>query len=400
MPTPDPPARASDDSRTRYIRPLLLAAVAAFFVYHGWSPASPLQLALGGVFAILAALAVTGRLFVPRHQTLAINIGISLAFLDQVFSGLEWEAMGQALARADYWLLGPAFAIVVVTLFLRTWRWQWLLRSVGKVPFAAAFRATCLGIGANMVLPARAGEFLRVFALGRATGYAKTAIFATLVIERILDGLTILLLLAGVMLLGVHSDQLHYLGIVGGAFYLAALVALLVFFYRQAWLVAIVRHLLPANWAERAIQLLDAFGDGLHVLRNGRQLLVVSAQSVVIWVAIALSFYPVMLAFEYGAPVPLFAPFLLTPLLALGLTLPGAPGGIGIMQYMAVLALQLSMATTGAVLAGDFAEQAAAFSVLMHLSQAVPEIAFGLWAFLSAGLSWREVGAREVRSVT
>jgi hypothetical protein len=348
----------------------------------------------------LTILALSGRLFGPHHQTLAVNIGISLAFLDQVFADLQWVAMAQALARANYWLLAPAFAVVVFTLFLRAWRWQWLLRSVGPIPFGATLRAACLGIGANMVLPARAGEFLRVYALGRATGHSKTAIFATLVIERILDGLTILLLLVGVVVLGVHGEQIRYLGMVGGAFYLAALVGLLVFFYRQTWIVAIMRRLLPAAWAEPATRLIDAFAEGLHVLRNGRQLLIVGAQSLLTWIAIALSFYPVMLAFEYGAPVPLFAPFLLTPLLALGLTVPGAPGGIGIMQYMAVLALQLSMAATGAVPAADFPEQAAAFSVLMHLSQAVPEIGFGVWAFVSTGLSWRDVGSREVRAVT
>jgi uncharacterized protein (TIRG00374 family) len=378
----------------------LLLLIGAFFAYHGWNLSSWPQVGASCVFLVLSALAVSGRIFSTRYQTLTINIGISLAFLDQVFAEIAWDAMGQALARANYWLLGPAFVIVVVTLFLRAWRWQWLLRSVGQVPFSHAFRAACLGIGANMVLPARAGEFLRVYALGRTTGHSKTAILATLVIERILDGFTILLLLVGVMLLGARGEQLHYLGMAGGAFYLAALGGLLVFFYRQAWIVAIARRLLPESWAGPATRLLDAFADGLHVLRNGRQLLIVSGQSLLTWVAISVSFYPVMLAFEYGAPVPLFAPFLLTPLLALGLTVPGAPGGIGIMQYMAVLALQLSIGATGAVPASDFAEQAAAFSVLMHLSQAIPEIGFGLWAFATTGLSWREVGSREVGAVT
>ena len=379
---------------------MLLLAIGAFFVYRGWSLGGWLQPAVGGIFLLFGVLAAAGRVLGARHQSLAANIGISLAFLDLVFARIEWDAMGQALAQANYWMLLPSCAIVVVTLVLRAWRWQWLLRSVGRVPFGPVFRAACLGIGANMVLPARAGEFLRAYTLGRATGYSKTAIFATLVIERILDGLTILLMLVAVMLLGVRGEELRYLGLVGGAFYLVALIGLLVFFYRQAWLTTIVSRLLPPAWSTPVLKLMVAFADGLHVLRDGRQLVVVVGQSLLAWFVIGLSFYPVLLAFEYGAPIPLFAPFLLTPLLALGLTVPGAPGGVGIMQYMAVLALQLSFAATGAAPASDFAEQAAAFSLLMHLSQAVPEIGFGAWAFFAEGLSWQEVGDRESRAVT
>ncbi len=148
------------------------------------------------------------------------------------------------------------------------------------------------------------------------------------------------------------------------------------------------------------LPLLRAFGDGLHMLRDMRQLLVVGVQSLLIWLVISWSFYPVMLAFDFGAPVPLFTPLLLTALVALGLTVPSAPGGIGIMQYMAVLSLQLSFAAAAITPAHDFAEQAAAFSLLMHLSQALPEVGFGAWAFVAKGLRWQEIGQRERGVVT
>jgi uncharacterized protein (TIRG00374 family) len=325
---------------------------------------------------------------------LILNVGISLVFLDLVFGQIEWDLMLGALVKANYWMLLPAFALVILSLFLRTWRWQWLLRRIGRVPFGPAFRAANIGIGANMVLPARAGEFLRAYVLGRATGHSKVAIFATLVVERIFDGLTILLSLVGVVLLvGVQSPLLKRIGVVGGLFYLGALAGVSLFYFRQTWFVSIVERLLPESWASRVLNLLHAFADGLHVLRDSRQLLTVSLQSLLIWFVLGWSFYPVMLAFDFGAPVPLFTPFLLLPLLALGLTIPGAPGGVGIMQYMGVLALRLSFTAIGAKLAPDFAEQAAAFSLLMHFSQAAPEIALGAWAFLTEGLTWGEVEA-------
>jgi len=127
-------------------------------------------------------------------------------------------------------------------------------------------------------------------------------------------------------------------------------------------LTRLVERLLPAAWAARLLGLLRAFTGGLHVLRDRRQLAVVSLQSLLVWFAIIWSFYPIILAFDFGASAPLFTPFLLTPLLALGLTIPGAPGGVGPMQAMATLALNLSFAAVGAHPAPDFAEQVAAFS--------------------------------------
>ncbi len=98
-----------------------------------------------------------------------------------------------------------------------------------------------------MVLPARAGEFLRTYVLGRRTGHSKTAIFATLVMERILDGLSILFILVMVMMLGVRSQEVHAIGAAGGAFYLIMLGILLLFYYCQAGVMWLVQRVLPED---------------------------------------------------------------------------------------------------------------------------------------------------------
>ena len=378
-------------------RLVISLAIGGFFAYRWWTLGGWFHAAAALVYVLTAAVGVlrlpNGKpLISVRHQTLVLNVGVSLVFLDLVFAQVEWELLLEALAQANYWMLLPSSALVILSLILRTWRWQWLLRALGRVPFRPAFRATNIGIGANMVLPARAGEFLRAYVIGRSTGVSKAGAFATLVVERIFDGLTILLSLVGVVLLvGVQSPVLKRLGMVGGLFYLGALAGVSVFYFRQKWFTAIVERLLPASWATRVSNLLQAFANGLAVLRDGKQLLVVSLQSLLTWFVIALSFYPVLLAFDFGASVPLFTPFILMPLMALGLTIPGAPGGVGILQYMIVLAVQLSFTAVDAELAPDFAEQAAAFSLLLHFSQAAPEIILGAWAFLVEGLSWGDV---------
>jgi uncharacterized protein (TIRG00374 family) len=374
-------------------RLIIVLMIGAFFAFRWWALGGRFH-AIASVTYILASLAGLLKLTLtsPKHQTLILNVGISLVFLDLVFAQIEWSVLLDALAAVNYAMLLPSFALVVVSLVLRTWRWQWLLRAVGRVPFGPAFRATNIGVGANMVLPARAGEFLRAYVIGRSTGISKAAAFATLVVERIFDGFTILLsLVAVVLVVGVRSSELKRIGFVGGVFYIGVLVAVSVFYFRQTWFNGIVERLTPERWAPRASALLQAFANGLAVLRDRRQLLVISLQSLIIWSVIALSFYPVLLAFDLGSQVPLFTPFLMLPLIALGLTIPGAPGDVGILQLMTVLALQLSLTAVGAEQPYAFAEQAAAFSLVLHFSQAAPEIVLGAWAFMTEGLTWNEV---------
>ena len=113
--------------------------------------------------------------------------------------------------------------------------------------------------------------------------------------------------------------------------------------------------------------------------------------SLATWVAIVFSIWPVMLAFDFGAPVPYFAPFFLLSTLALGLTIPAAPGGIGIFQYVTLVTLQIAFSVSLANLAPNFDEVTVAFSLVLHFSQAAPEVLTGLYCFLQENVGLHEV---------
>jgi uncharacterized membrane protein YbhN (UPF0104 family) len=139
------------------------------------------------------------------------------------------------------------------------------------------------------------------------------------------------------------------------------------------------------------VGILDAFLEGIQVMRNGRQLFMVVLLSLATWAGFALSFWPIMLALDFGAPVPYYAPFLVIAFGALGLTIPGAPAGIGIFQYVTVLALRIVFTLSGAELAANFDEVAAVFSLALHFSQVTPEVLIGLYCFLRENVSLHEV---------
>ncbi len=135
-------------------------------------------------------------------------------------------------ARMDLVLL--AVALTALTYILRAVRWQYLLSPIGRVGLANALRMTVIGFAASAVLPARAGEVLRPWLLARKEGLSATAAFATIILERVLDTVMVLLLFGLFLLLAepdfARGDPLAFsrLKIGGGLAALASVVALAV----------------------------------------------------------------------------------------------------------------------------------------------------------------------------
>jgi len=377
--------------RTRYLRLGLFILFAAFFAYRYFILSQVIYLVFVALWIAVIALSLA-KLISTRWQGLAANIGISLIFLDLVFYKLDIGTMLDALEQANYYMFIPSLVILAIALVIRTWRWHWLLYQTKKARFYSLFSSLMIGTAANMVLPARAGEFIRAYFLGRREKISKTTAFATIVVERIFDGLTILLfLLLVVILTGAKNDEIKYMGYLGAAFYLGVVVGLLLLYFRRDFLVRLIKALLPQPLAAKITAILDAFLEGMQVMRNGRQLFMVVLLSLATWVGFALSFWPVMLAFDFGAPVPYYAVLLVIAFDALGLTIPGAPAGIGIFQYVTVLALRIAFTLSGAELAANFDEVAAVFSLALHFSQVAPEVLVGLYCFLRENVSLHEV---------
>ncbi len=377
-------------NRANLGRGLFILAVAGFFVYR--------YIQLGGIvyaffialFGVMGLLSLINRLS-PRWQNVGVNLGLSLFFLDLVFAEIDWAEFGRALATANYWWLVPSTIFVMLHLYFRTLRWQWLLKPMGEVSFWPAFRALTIGIMGNTVLPARAGEFLRAYVLGRSTGLAKTGVFATIVVERIFDGLTVLLVLVGVVILGVRNEDLQQAGMLGAVIYVGAIVALFVFMAKRHWADAIINKLLPQKLADFSLGILDGFTSGLAILKNPQYLGMAIFWNILTWVMIPISFWFALKAFDYGVPIPWTAPVLMLPAVALALTVPGAPGGIGLFQFAAKLTMDTTFA--GLAVADNFDEAVAAATVVLHLSQFLPEVIAGAISFVIEGLSTSDLKA-------
>src|SRR3954468_24413348 len=161
---------------------------------------------------------------------LVLTVGLLAYFLRGVNLGEVWEKTREADAR----LLLLGVGVTMMTYALRAFRWQYLLAPIGPTRFTTAFQTTVIGFAASFLLPARAGEVLRPYLLARRERLPATACFATIIVERLLDLVTVLLLFGVFVALvdpaSIAGDPALYArvkagGLVAGSASLAGLVA-------------------------------------------------------------------------------------------------------------------------------------------------------------------------------
>lgn len=239
-------------------------------------------------------------------------------------------------ARADFLLL--ALAVTVGQFLIRAERWQYLLSPLGHTRFSTVFRTTVIGFGASAVLPARAGEVIRPYLLARREGLSATAAFATIIVERVLDLVAVLVLFAAFLIAfdpGLEArnsgffQTIRYGGLIMTPI---ALVALVVMFFMaghpdrlHAWLLKAER-VLPRRAATLIAKLAQTFAEGFACVRSPGRLVAAMAWSIVLWIAIAAGIWSASVAF--GIDMSFTGAWLMLPPLVVGVAVP-TPGGVG-----------------------------------------------------------------------
>jgi uncharacterized protein (TIRG00374 family) len=288
-------------------------------------------------------------------------------------------------ARGDYLALG--FGFVTMPYWMRALRWQYLLAPVGGTSFRAAFRTTVIGFAALALLPARVGDVLRPYLLARQEGLSLAATFATVIMERVLDLVAVLALLA--LFVWGAADQTSLspslMGPVKAAAWTmsgAAVVLLAVMWIlathpeRVGGLVRFSNRVLPHALADRLAHLASTFSSGFAAARDPRGFAKAVFWSFPIWIAFAGEAWAVTRAF--GIEMPFVGTFLLQAMLVIGVAIP-TPGGIGGFHEM------YRIGVTSFFNAPN--EAAVAAAIVLHVMSFVPVMIVGLIFMAQDGLS-------------
>ena len=334
-----------------------------------------------------------------RLQT-AVGAVLTLLLLTWTLRDVEPQVLLQQLRGANLPLLLLAAVVATAIFPLRAVRWVVLLEPIEPtLRFMDAWRAVAIGMMINNVLPARAGELARAYALSRETRSVPfTTALASIALDRVFDALIVFALMfgamlapgfpAGAMIAGQPATTLvgtwgvaTLLVVFGGAM----LVAFQPEFVRRLT-TRIVRSVLPA-WEPKVARFVDHAVAGLAVLRSPSRFSRVVFWTVIHWLTNALAFW---LAFRaVGIDAPYSAALFLQGLISIGVAIPSSPGFFGPFEAFAKAGLQIySVPVTLAV----------TWAVGFHLLSFVPITAMGAFYFSRLGLSLRELRATAQQS--
>ena len=319
-----------------------------------------------------------------------LGVLISIVFIWLALRGLRLDQFWDSVKQANYWWLIPGIAVYFVGVWVRAWRWHYLLSPIKKIPTSKMFPITTIGYMGNNVYPARAGEVLRAVILKRKEGVSVSASLATIIIERIFDGVVMLAFvfvnlpeLAKMTNASGFFGNIQQVAIIGTGVFLGALLVFLMagMFPKTAANIGFwfIFRLTPKRLHDRIIGLMTKFLDGLASLRSPFNVLMVFFTSVIIWLLETGKYWFVMHAFNFS--VSFFALMLMNGIVNLATTIPSAPGYIGTFDAPGI-----------AVLTAYGVEQsvAAGYTLVLHVALWLPITLLDAYFLTHEGIHWSD----------
>jgi uncharacterized protein (TIRG00374 family) len=321
----------------------------------------------------------------------ALGVALSALLLWWTMKDTSVHAVWDILSKSSLplWFACMVFATAIFP--LRARRWQALLAPVyGRLPFRSLWQSTAIGMMATNILPLRAGEFARAFALSRAEPQVKfTAAFASVAVDRLFDGTVVLLLMLLATLapafpsqqpIGDHTLAFYlkptatFLALVLGGLVLFVVAPDRVFAISDA----IMRRVAP-RFEPRMRALLEGFVSGLHVLRSPKLLAEVFFWTVLHWLCNAFAFW---LGFRaLGLTTPFSAGLLIQGLIAIGVSVPSTPGFFGPFEFFGKAGLAVYGASNAA---------AVGWVLGFHVLSFIPITIMGAWYLTRMKLHFRD----------
>lgn len=319
-----------------------------------------------------------------------LGVFISILFIWLALRGLKLNEFWQTVQKANFiWLL-PAIGVYFIGVWIRAWRWHYLLKPIKEIPTKKMFPITTIGYMGNNIYPARAGEVLRAVILKRKEGVPVSASLATIIVERIFDGVVMLAFvfvnlseLAKLTGASGFVGNIQQVAIIGtGVFITALIIFLLAAMFPQIttkvglWF---IQNLTPQRFHAKLINITSKFLDGLASLRSPLNVLMVFLTSVIIWLLETGKYWFVMHAFNFQ--VSFFALMLMNGIVNLATTIPSAPGYIGTFDAPGIAVLTaygVSQAT------------AAGYTLTLHVALWLPITILGAYYLAREGIKWSD----------
>lgn len=292
-----------------------------------------------------------------------IGMVLSVVSLALVLRGLDLAAVGKALAQIDYTWLAVAMVFYFAVLWLKVTRW-WLMFHPQPLRKGKVLSALCIGYLFSAVIPARLGELVRTYVLGELEGVSKVFVLSTIVVEKILDVLTVLLLLVCLFPWMAFPAWVRTSGTTVSVLFLVLFGPVLVLTKQRERLLPLLSSVLsrlPEVTGRAMLKHLDSALRGLDILRERDLAIKLWGLSLAAW--LLNTPFVMALLFALHISVPYTAAVFLLCVTSLGMTVPSSPGYLGTFHYLVVVSLSLF---------GVGREPAMSFAIVLHLCTFLP----------------------------
>jgi uncharacterized protein (TIRG00374 family) len=302
-------------------------------------------------------------------------LGVALLIL--LLRSVNLAQLGNDFSDADYAYLIVAIVPFLVNLLLKVPRWA-LLFGDGAPGWDVLFGAMNVGYAINALFPARLGEIVRAYYVRDRSGTGMVRTLSTIALERVTDGLTLIILLVITAPTVAFPGQLVGPVMTIGAVFVAVLLGMVVLAYASTRenhpLMGLMGRLETGRWSIVG-NALRQVTTGLQVLHSTRAIALLLIYTLIIWASNALLLWLTLRAFHIA--VPFSGAILLIAVLNLGMAVPSTPGYVGVFDYLMVLTLALyNIPRT----------QAVAAALVFHAIAFVPITIIGLVYIVRTGL--------------
>ena len=337
-----------------------------------------------------------------KHWKILVGIAVSIIFLYFAFGNIDWSKLWGAIIEVDKLKASMVIVIVGVMLLLRGYRWKFFLKPVKKIGVIPLFWSTAIGFGVNNTMPARLGEVARAYSIHKKANIKFGEAFGTIVVERLYDTFSILVLFVVCLFVFDFPDLSGLLGRSQTeiAILLGILVAMLLLIIvllkwqtdRMLWIGDKVLLVLFSflfflsregrdRWRNRIIELMRSFIDGLTQSTNPLEMIWIVVLSFTLWIISAFTVHLCIDAFHIQFTVAQTMVVLMSMVIAV--SIPAAPGYAGTYHYLASSALMLVMDMPK--------EQALSIATVIHALNYIPQTALGLSGLFYEGIRFSDV---------
>jgi glycosyltransferase 2 family protein len=322
---------------------------------------------------------------VKRWMMMALGLAFSAFFVWLGFRDLKINELIDIIRTIDAGWLILAALVYQLAAYIITWRWYFLLHPVKDVHAHSLFPIVMIGYMGNNIYPARIGEFIRAYLLKKDEQIPYAPSLATIIVERIFDGLVMLSFVFTALLFVEFDNDVIRNVIVGtaplffGALLVFSFLAVRPLLARRIY-TSVITAVLPQGVQEKVLHLADHFMTGLETLRTPRLLLFTWVSSLASWIVEASTYWLVLRAFDFE--VSFFVLMLVMGLANLTTILPSTPGYFGTFHGVVVIILEAF---------GVNGELAGAYAIVMHLVLWLPVTLFGAFFLIHRGMGWRDL---------